>query len=145
MHGAELGQVDSNFGDGPVHAFLSLVLRERRHLMGQWKSDTGQFKQQGYPNKLDVLIYTEKVGVEAPIEIIRRSFDNCWRGDLGVSDYALGTALNCLLHFFQNKLHSVHAQDGTVQGALMLPSGDPLPAWRLRLRGNVMAFRSQRR
>ena len=65
MHGAELGQVDSSFGDGPVH--------------------------------------------------------------------------DCLLHFFQNKLHSMHAQDGTVQGALMLPSGDPLHAWRLRLHGSVVA------
>ena len=78
--------------------------------------------------------------MEAPIEILRRSFDNWWRGDLGVSDYALGTALNCLLHFFQNKLHSVHAQDGTIQGAPMLPSGDPLPAWRLRLHGSVIAY-----
>ena len=83
--------------------------------------------------------------MEAPTGILRRGFDNWWSGDLGVSDYALGTALNCLLHFFRNKLHPVHAQDGTVQGALMLPSGDPLPAWRLRLRGNVMAFRTQRR
>ena len=105
--------------------------------MGQWKSGSRQFKQQGYPNKLDVLIYTEKVGVEAPIEILRRSFDNWWRGVF--SDYALGTALNCLLHFFQNKLHSVHAQDGRVQGTLMLLSGDRLPAWRLRLHGNLMA------
>ena len=71
--------------------------------------------------------------MEAPIEILRRSFDNWWRGDLGVSDYALGTALNCLMHFFQNKLHSMHAQDGTIQGAMMLPSGGPLPAWRLYL------------
>ena len=31
-------------------------------------------------------------------------------------------------HLFQNKLHSVHAQNGTVQRPLTLPSGDPLPA-----------------
>ena len=79
--------------------------------MGQWKSDSRQFKLQGYPNKLVVPIFTEKVGVEAPIEILRRSFDTWWRDGLSIFDYVLCTALNCLLHFFRNKLQSDHAQD----------------------------------